>query len=359
MLAEENPRILISRTDRVGDLVLSTPVFFAIKERYPKSFVAALVFKETALLLEGHPSIDQVIVYDKKGRHRSSLETIFFALRLRKLKFDIAIHLHPTNRAHFISFLAKIPARIGYRSKNHTLLTQTLPETKWQGTRHEAEYNFDLLRLIDVPIPKKLQLFAPKHEQVGADLIPSRNFAVFHPSASGPSKMWPPKRFAEVADRLVRDHALMPVIVGGHEASSHALEMECSMETKPINLVGRLGLKELSGLLRRAQILISNDSGPVHMAASVETPVLSIFGRNQAGLSATRWRPISKNSIFVQKEVGCIECFAHKCTIGFKCLYELTVDEVTRKAEELLAKRFSCHPHESGDLEFRLPLSRE
>jgi len=113
MLVKENPRILISRTDRAGDLVLSTPIFFAVKERYPRSFVAALVFKETAPLLEGHPSIDQVIMYDKKGRHRGVVATVFFALGLKKFKFDIAIHLHPTNRVNFISFSAKIQRELG------------------------------------------------------------------------------------------------------------------------------------------------------------------------------------------------------------------------------------------------------
>jgi ADP-heptose:LPS heptosyltransferase len=90
----------------------------------------------------------------------------------------------------------------------------------------------------------------------------------------------------------------------------------------------------LAWLLKGARLLISNDSGPVHMAAALGTPVISIFGRNQAGLSPIRWRPISVNSSFVQKDVGCIECLAHNCQIDFKCLKELRVEDVFEEARQ-------------------------
>src|SRR3989338_4742989 len=143
-------KILVSRTDRIGDVILSKPVFQAIKKKYPNTHLAAMVFKETAPLVQGNPLVDEVIVYDKKERHRSWWQTFLFGFELKRKKFDVVIHLHPTNRVHVISWLAKIPIRIGYHSKNHYLLTHTIQEKKWEGKRHEAEYNFDLLALIDV-----------------------------------------------------------------------------------------------------------------------------------------------------------------------------------------------------------------
>ena len=154
-------RILVSRTDRIGDLVLSTPVFRAIKTKYPNGHLAVMVFKETASLVSGNPYVDQVIVYDKKGIHASWWKTFLFGLGLRKEHFDLAIHLHPTNRVHFISWLAGIPIRIGYQSKNHSFLTHAIEEKKWQGKYHEAEYNFDLLAPLGIRCPDRLETFFP------------------------------------------------------------------------------------------------------------------------------------------------------------------------------------------------------
>jgi heptosyltransferase-2 len=303
------------------------------------------VFKETAAVVSGNPWIDEVIVYDKKGIHRGWLSTVLFGLRMRKMKFDLVIHLHPTNRAHLISWLAGIPTRIGYRSKNYFFLTHAIEEKKWQGKRHEAEYNFDLLNLIQVQKPEPLELYFPLREEDKAalELLLPRDFngryVVFHPSASCISKRWPPDRLAQVADRMVRAYQIASVIVGEGAGTIHAAQMQEFMKEKSLNLAGKLSLGMLGWLLKGARLLISNDSGPVHIAAALGTPVVSIFGRNQAGLSSTRWRPISRNSSFVQKDVGCMECLAHNCQIDFKCLKELRTEDVleeTRKYEPFL-----------------------
>ena len=173
-------KILVTRTDRIGDVVLSTPVFPAIKRRYPKVCVAALVLKETEAIVRGNPWIDQVIVYDKKGRYRSWWQTIWFGWSLRKERFDLVIHLHPTNRVNIISWLARIPIRIGYQRKSHFLLTHVIEEKKWQGKKHEAEYNFDLLSLIDVPMPEQLELYFPllRSDDEALSRIEERDFGV-------------------------------------------------------------------------------------------------------------------------------------------------------------------------------------
>ena len=333
-------RILISRTDRIGDVVLSTPVFQAIKAKYPNCYLAVLVLKETAPLVSGNPWVDEAVIYDKKGIHRGWWSTILFGWGLRKRDFDLVIHLHPTNRVHFISWLAGIPVRIGYRTKNHVLLTHTIEEKKWQGKRHEAEYNFDLLNLIQVPKPECFELHVPLNPADKKDLEPllpkhlSGRYVVFHPSASCVSKRWPPDRLAQVADRLAQTYKIVPVIIGEGDGMIHAAQMREFMKEKSLNLAGKLSLGMLVWLLKGARLLISNDSGPVHVAAALGTPVISIFGRNQAGLSAIRWRPISRNSSFVQKDVGCVECLAHNCQIDFKCLKELRTEDIIEEARK-------------------------
>lgn len=338
---------MITRTDRIGDLVLSTPVFPAIKKRYPNSFIAALVFKETAPIIEGNPWVDQVIVYDKKGFHKSWWKTMQFALELKKERFDIAIHLHATNRVNIISWLAGIPIRIGYRVKPgdrhgnlHHFLTHIVNEKKWEGKKHEADYNFDLLTLIDVPRPEKLEFYFPLRDSDREALkrvFPAQHqrYVVFHPSASCISKRWAPDRLAAVADRLAREYGIYPVIIGAEGLGAlHAHQMQEFMEEKALNLAGQLNLGMLGWLLKGARLLVSNDSGPVHIASALGTPVISIFGRNEPGLSTTRWRPLSPNSSFLHKDVGCVVCLAHKCQIDFKCLKEIKVEEVLEEARK-------------------------
>ncbi|MBI4395263.1 MAG: glycosyltransferase family 9 protein [Candidatus Omnitrophica bacterium] len=337
-------KILVTRTDRIGDVILSTPVFEAIKKRYPHAYVAVMVFKETAALVRGNPWIDEVIIYDKKGNHRSWWRTFFFGLELRKKYFDLSINLHATNRVNLICWLANIPIRIGYQvelgrhGRNHFLLTHCIKEKKWEGKKHEAEYNFDLLELIDVPKPEKLELYFPlleADEEALLQILPRDLFGrymVFHPSASCISKRWPPARMGEVADRLRGDYGILPVIIGEGPGVIHAAQMQESMRGQALNLAGKLNLGMLGWLLKGARLLISNDSGPVHIASAVGTPVISIFGRNEPGLSTTRWRPLSENSSFLQKDVGCIKCLAHLCQIDFKCLKELRVEDVLQEA---------------------------
>ncbi len=339
-------KILVSRVDRIGDVILSTPVFAALKQKYPTASISAMVLKQTAPIVRGNPYIDEVIILDKKGQHKSWLQTFFFGLSLRHQKFDVAIHLHPTNRVNVISWAAHIPVRIGYKvllgrhGRNDFLLTHKIPEQKWQGKKHEAEYNFDLLKFLHVPKPDRLKLHMPLRKQDLEDLnrlIPQGlgdHYVVFHPSASCISKRWPPGRLAQVADRLAAQFGIFPVIIGQDEGVVHAHEMQNNMAHKSLNLAGKLSLGMLGWLLKGARLLVSNDSGPVHVAAACETPVVSIFGRNQPGLNPIRWRPISEQASYIHKDVGCVVCLAHKCEINFKCLTELLVDDVLNVIKE-------------------------
>ncbi|OGX06307.1 MAG: hypothetical protein A3G87_07535 [Omnitrophica bacterium RIFCSPLOWO2_12_FULL_50_11] len=347
-------RILVTRIDRIGDVILSTPVFQAIKKRFPKSYVAALVLEENEVILHRNPWIDQVIVYDKKGSHKNWWRTAQFGFGLKRYGFDAAIHLHPTNRVHLISYFAQIPIRIGYRRKIHSVLTHMIEEKKWQGAKHEAEYNFDLLVLIDVPKPERFELFFGLDVQEKERL---RNlfrtdlgtpYVVFHPSASCPSKIWLADRFGAVADALAAQDGMTPVIIGEGRGVDDAEKMQKSMQRKAVNLAGTLSLGMLGWLLKDAELLVSNDSGPVHVASALGTPVISIFGRNQGGLSANRWKPFSARASFLQKEVGCIECLAHDCQINFKCLNELTVKDVLGEVGMRLNKTVINEPTASG-----------
>ena len=337
-------RILVSRTDRIGDVLLSTPVIKSLREAYPRAYIAMMVSPYAGLVVEGNPDLDSVIIYDKGGKHKSWFAAARFSRYLKKKKFDLAIILHPTNRAHLLTFFAGIAKRVGYDRKLGFLLTDRLRHTKHLGEKHEAEYNLDLLRYLGIncrppqlhmPINKESQNWAIELLKVNGIGAVDKLLGI-HPAASCPSKVWPPERFAEVADKLSAKYGFKTVIVAGPRDTEKAKVMQEHMHTQALNLAGKASVSQLASILKRCSLFISNDSGPVHMATAVSTPVISIFGRAQKGLGPKRWGPMGPKDKYLHKDAGCITCLAHNCVRGFVCLESISVDDVIVAADEIL-----------------------
>ncbi|MDP2940847.1 MAG: lipopolysaccharide heptosyltransferase II [Candidatus Omnitrophota bacterium] len=337
-------RILIVRTDRIGDVLLSTPVIKALREAYPFAYIAMMVSPYAKDIVEGNPYLDEVIIYDKDGKHRSLRRSWKFACNLKKKKFDLALVLHPTNRVHLMVFLAAIPRRIGYGRKLGFLLTERLEHKKQRGEKHELEYNLDLARHLGIQ-PQDKNLFMPLKEDAEKwaeeflreqGIKAGDKLLAIHPGASCPSKIWLPERFAEAADKLSRKFGFKVFIIAGPKDIEKAKAVAEKMLTPAVNLAGRTSVAQLASLLKRCRLFISNDSGPVHIASAVGVPVISIFGRNQKGLSPLRWGPVGEKDKALHQEVGCIECLAHNCLKEFACLKAITVDDVLKAADEML-----------------------
>ncbi|MBI2495798.1 MAG: lipopolysaccharide heptosyltransferase II [Candidatus Omnitrophica bacterium] len=337
-------RILVMRLDRLGDVILSTPVLQALRRKFPHAFIAMMVRPACREAVEGHPDLNEVIVYEKEGRHRSILGTVRFARELRRSGFDTALVLHPSNRSHWIPWLAGIPTRIGYDRKSAWLLTHRVPHQKQEGKKHEALYTLELLQVFGMtPELSRPRLSIPPaalHRVEAllaeASVAPTDSLVAIHPSASCVSKRWMPERFAQVADRLIAERNVRVCLVAGEADALPARQVAQAMRHPALNLAGRLSVGELAALLRRCACLVSNDSGPVHVAAAVGTPVVDIFGRNQRGLSPLRWGPLGDGHVVLHKEVGCVTCLAHNCDIGFLCLTSLSVEEVYQAAVSVL-----------------------
>ncbi|MCX5703868.1 MAG: lipopolysaccharide heptosyltransferase II [Candidatus Omnitrophica bacterium] len=337
-------RILIVRTDRIGDVLLSTPVIKALRENYPDAYIAMMVSPYAKDIIDGNPYLDEVIIYDKSGKHKSWMGSIKFTLNLRKRRFDLSLILHPINRVHLVTFFAGIPKRVGYDRKLGFLLTDKPKHTKQLGEKHELEYNLDLLRYLGIEAGDK-NLFMPikiESEQWVEGLFKQEGLKTtdkiltIHPGASCPSKIWPSERFAQVADKLAQDHGFKILLIAGPRDIALADNVIKHMRHPAINLAGKTSVSQLASLLKRCKLFISNDSGPVHIASAVGTPVISIFGRSQLGLSPKRWGPLGKKDRVLHKEVGCIKCLAHNCVKEFACLKAITVEDVLQAAEEIL-----------------------
>ena len=339
-------KILVIRTDRLGDVVLTTPALKALRESCPQSHIAIMVSPHTRELLEDNPYIDEVIVYDKDKKDRGAIGFLKFVLSLKKKRFDLAIILHTKRRVELISFLADIPKRIGYGNRKFGfLLTDRIPDTRHLGLKHEIDYCLDILRKLNLKTKESKPYIAVKKESLEwiDEFLKTQNIsghdkiAGLHPGASCPSKRWLKERFVILANRLVEDYGFKILIIAqGPENVAIADELAKNIRYPVINLAGELTLSRLAAALKRCAILISNDSGPVHIASAVGTPVISIFGRNQAGLSPLRWGPVGRQDKYLHKEVGCSVCLAHKCEISFDCLKAITVEDVLKSVDDVL-----------------------
>ncbi len=337
-------KILVTRTDRMGDVILSTPVLRVLREEYPEAYIAMMVRPYAAECVEGNPYIDEVILYDKYGKHKGIFDSLKFAMELKHKSFDIAIVLHPTTRMHLVTFIAGISKRVGYDRKCGALLTHRIPHKKEEGKKHEREYTLDILKHIGID-PKTEELYMPVKRDIlkrvegmlqGHEIEPKDRILAIHPSSSCPSKRWLAERFASVADGLAEDFGLKIVLISDKEGEIFSSEVARHMKSDSLDLSAKMSIGELAALIKRSTLFISNDSGPVHIASAVSTPVISIFGRKDPGLGPIRWGPVGKYDIILHKDAGCKTCLAHNCTKDFLCLKSISVDEVIEAAKSIL-----------------------
>lgn len=343
MNIKDAKRILITRTDRLGDVVLSTPVIRLMRKLFPEAYIAFMVRPENRDVVMNNPHLDSVIEYDKYGAQKSLPETIKFAMGLRRWKFDMVIALHPTNRVHLMTFLAGIPLRIGYNRNMSFLLTKKINHLKQEGLAHEVDYNLDMISQCGMDISgadRKPYMEVSEDDGLSADNIfkdhnIGGNVIALHPGASCRSKRWSSENFALIGDMLAEEYVADIVIVGG-KGDEFGEKIVASMKHRAVDLTGKLTVGGLAGFLSRCRLFVSNDSGPVHVAVAVSVPVIAVFGRKSPGLSPERWGPLGKDDLVLHKDVGCEECLAHNCELDFSCLKAVTAEEVMGAAVKIL-----------------------
>ncbi|MBF0532328.1 MAG: glycosyltransferase family 9 protein [Candidatus Omnitrophica bacterium] len=294
--------ILIIRTDRIGDVVLTTPVFKILRENFPGAKITALLSAQTKDLVAGNPDIDAVMVDDRKNEHQGFFGFIKLIRQIRSRKFDLALVYHTKRRTNALGCLAGIPRRVGFRDRKWGfLLNDPVKDERYLGKKHETEYCLDILRHLGLQISEP-ETFVPIQSD-GEEwaqailrqkhLTPDRLIAI-HPDASDPAKCWPIENFVKLIDGLARETGADFLIVGSGRASASAayiLERFGQKWPRILDLTGQTNLRQLTAVLKHCRMLVSNDSGPVHIADAIGTPVVSIFTRNQPGINPERWRP--------------------------------------------------------------------
>ncbi len=339
--------ILVVRTDRLGDVVLTTPVLQAVKEAWPQAKVSILVQPEMKWLVVGHPFVDDVLIFDRQEKHQG-LRVIRLIRELKEKRFDLAIVLHTKRITNLICFLSGIPNRIGYKNdKWGFFLTHGLPDDRALGTKHEVQYCLDVLHVVGIHrdflrpvLPESIEADQQIEELLRNFNIAAKNkLVVVHPDASCPSKRWPIQHYMELINLIKANKPEVVIVLVGSQQTVQRLRAYHSLLKYPvIDLMGKTTISQLISLLKLSHLVISNDSGPMHLtsARNVNTPTIAIFGRNQPGLNPPRWRPLAEKSVVFHKDVGCNPCLAHRCQINFKCLEVITPKEVFEAFDALI-----------------------
>jgi len=301
--------ILIVRNDRFGEFLLNIPAIRAVKETFKGSKVILAVDPYIKELAGKVPHTDEVITW-KSGKH-SLFSIIKFSNLLRKKNIDIAIIMNPSKDTNIAVYMAGIPVRLGYARKWDFLLTKKIEDLKHLAQKHEVEYNLDLVKVIGAETKDK-NLILKIDNVTGKE-----NVIVIHPWTSDSVKQWPEERFRELALRVVKETGSDVIIVGGPEELVKSAIFN-NLDRRIKNLTGRTTLIELSAILKKSKLLISGDSGPVHMACAVDTPVIALFRNDMPGKGPERWGPWGEGSGVIAK----------------KSLLDISVDEVLGKIKE-------------------------
>lgn len=316
-------RILFVRTDRLGETVLTLPAVLGLAAALPALEITLLVHPNLRELIQRIPGIEDVWGYPSGPRQFWLCRALQLAKRLRSGHFDAIFISNPVKELHVAARLSGIPVCVGYNRKWGSLLTRQMPDQRASGLKHEVESNRDLIRFAGMPVrdesPVDWDLEGEKRavaailEQKGIDA--NKPFIVVHPYASHPKKEWLPQRYVALIREMRLRWKLVVVIVGQPAADGFDYD-SIAREASAVNLIAQLTLPQLAALLKRATVLISSDSGPVHLAAAMGTPAVVLFGGLDPATGPQRWGPWGK----------------HHTVIWHETMEKIAVDEVVRAA---------------------------
>lgn len=343
-------RILVVLPNWVGDLVLATPALRALRTQFPRAHIAFLVKSPVADVLSGGDWMDEVIHWPAgKSRDKRRQGFLGLASQLRDRKFDWAVLMTNSFRSALLARLAGIKRRIGYDREGRGLLLtdKLLPERadgKFIPVPMTRYYNAIARYLGSRDVPSQLELFTtPDDEAVAeralaaAGVTAGRPIVVVNPGASfGPAKRWLPQRFAEVADQLASRHNAAVFITCGPKEIETAREVARHLRAPATvldNPVMKLG--PLKALVRRASLLVTNDTGPRHFANAFGTPVVTIFGPTDPKWTETD----SPTERMLMVKVHCGPCMKRVCPLDHRCMTWVSTEMVLASAEELLKER--------------------
>ena len=361
-------RILVRGTNWLGDAVMTTPALLRLREKFPNAHIALLTPEKMRGLWLHHPAVDETISFAPD-------EGIFTtAKKLRAGRFDLVLALPNSPRSAIETWLARIPQRVGCaRPWRNFFLTQTVaprsdaakmrkrsvgeikklishlppPISNFPATAHQIHEYLHLAAALGAnPEPVAPQLFVTPDEfeatkrRFGLEKLMNPIFGLNPGAEYGPAKRWPVEKFIAAAQEIQRRTNYFWLIFGGRgdgEIANQIASQFPSASSHLLNLAGKTSLRELMAMLKLCRVLLTNDSGPMHVAAALGTPVVAPFGSTSPELTGPGL-PGDPRHRLLKSDAPCSPCFLRECPIDFRCMKEIGVDEVVEKVKGQLKR---------------------
>lgn len=359
-MAKQLQKILIRGVNWIGDAVLTTPAIKAVREAFPNAHISLLVKPRVAEIFRGNPDINEIILYE--DRFNSITGKFKLAQMLRTRGFNTAILLQNAFDAALITSLSRIPERIGYRRDwRRILLTKAVPVKKDVLKQHHVYYYLNLLKESLNIESRNIEPFiylntGEIHESkilLNQPLNPTSETLLIgiNPGATyGSAKRWMPERFAELIHRIVTELNARVVLFGTKS------EVEIAKEIIPhvlfpashlLNMIGKTSLRQLAALISECDVLITNDSGPMHIASALLVPIIAIFGSTDKAITG----PFGEGHKIISKDISCSPCLQRECPEGnLKCMTDISTKDVFNTVKEILPKEKAVFLDRDGTL---------
>lgn len=344
-------RILVRGTNWLGDAVMTTPALQRLRSSFPHAHISLLATPLTANLFIGSPLLDEVIEY--RRREEGVRAVINTAKILRAQRYDLAVLFQNAFEAALLAWLGGARLRVGFATQGRGLLLTHQVERRAQQPHQLHDYleivaacericlGADFKPAIENPAPSLTA--SATQQRAAAELMRSFNINGARPlvalnagATNSRAKCWPAEYFAALADRLSNELNAQIVLIGGAAEFVYAARViEMMKTTGAHNLAGKTSMAELIGLLAQCDLLVSNDTGPAHVAAALGRPTLTIFGPTNEFETAPTG---AHASIIRAAGIECARCMHRDCPIDHRCMTRITADEVAARAAQLLAQ---------------------
>lgn len=332
-------RILVRGVNWIGDAVIATPAIRALRRAWPEARIVVQCRPWVAPVYEDNPDVDDLICVDDKASKRAWLSSVG---QVRRGKFDLGVLLPNSFGTALAMRLAGVKRRYGYaRDGRGWLLSDPQPVTDSILKSHQVDYYLNIVReIVDFDGAERKLVLSARDEtrESVAKLLEEHGIGPDEPiiglnpgAAFGTAKRWLPKRYAELADRLIEERGVKIVVTGSPSEADVGLHIAGLAERPIVNLAGKISLGELIALMERLDLYVTNDSGAMHIAAAIETSIVAIFG-------STDWittSPYSDKAVIVRKDTDCAPCLLRDCPTDHVCMTKIEVEDVMEGIESL------------------------
>ncbi len=336
-------RILVVNVNWVGDVIFSSPIFKALKEAYPQAHISCLAVPRVKEVLESIPFLDEIIVYDEKGRHRNPLTKLKLIFELRKKRFDIAFLLHRSLTRALLVYLTGIPQRVGYDAKNRGKFLTHKAEPL-EGQVHRSDYYLNVVESYGIVVnDRRSQLrVSTSIEEEAEKIFKAKKIQkddyviVINPGGNWDLKRWPPENFTRLIGGFWGDFNTKIIVSGARKDVALFRKINSLTFKNAVNLAGETSLMQLIAIMKKADLVISGDTGPLHIANSVGTEIIGLFGPTRPEITGPRG---SGKAHIIQHDVGCNKepCYHLRCPDNI-CMQSITPEEVLAITRQIKSK---------------------